>query len=129
VSDALESLARRVMRDPFFLAAPLARYAASHRLDDDALAARLGCPRAALTDLRLCLNPHPEPPRFGQDVERIAAEFGLDPGRLAEVVRFGQALLQLSPPPEADACRAEDVPGYLMAAREDELPPDPGGES
>jgi hypothetical protein len=111
------------MSDPLFLAAPLARYAESHALDDDALAARLGCPRAVLTDLRLCLNPHPEPPRFWHDVEQIAAHFAVDADRLAEAVRFGQGLLHLRPPP-ADS--ADAAPGYLMAARDEE--PDPGGE-
>jgi len=127
VSDALESLARRVASDPFFLAAPLARYALRHGLDDAALAARLGCRPEVLTDLRLCRNPHPEAPRFWQDVERIATHFGLDAARLAETVRSGQGLLRLAQQPEA---RAEDAAGYLMAARDEEPqpPPEPGGE-
>src|SRR5579864_1216221 len=97
MSDALESLARRVASDPFFLAAPLARYAQRQGLDDAALAARLGCQPEVLTDLRLCRNPHPEAPRFWQDVERIATHHGLDAGRLAEVVRFGQGILHMAP--------------------------------
>jgi hypothetical protein len=125
VSDPLESLARRVARNPLFLAAPLARYAERHGLDDDALAARLGCRPEVLTDLRLCRNPHPEPPRFGQDVERIASHFGLDAGRLAETVRSGQGLLRLAQLPEV---QAEDAPGYLMAARDEPAPPPEPGE-
>jgi hypothetical protein len=116
MSEPLERLARRVRSDPFFLAAPLARYADSERLDDDALAARLGCDRAALTLLRLCRSPQPMPPHFWNDVQQIAARFNLDPDRLAEVVRFGQALLQTRAP---DAAPDEPAPGYLMAARED----------
>ena len=127
MSDALESLARRVMTDPFFLAAPLARYAETQQMDDAALAAHLGCAPETLTGLRLCRNPPPEPPRFGQDVERIAAHFGLDPDRLVQVRRSGQALLHLSRPAGA---AAEETPGYLMAARDEEPePPEPGGES
>jgi hypothetical protein len=132
MSDALESLARRVAKDPFFLAAPLARYAERHGLDDAALAGRLGCPQELLIDLRLCRNPHPEPPGFWQDVERIATHFHLDADRLAEVVRDGQALLYLfQVQPNADAGGAgraggaeAEAPGFLMAAR-DEEPPHP----
>lgn len=116
MSTPLEQLARRVRPDPFFLAAPLARYAESHQLDDDALAARLGCDRDALTHLRLCRNPEHMPPHFWNDVEHIAARFHLDPDRLAEVVRFGQALLQARPPADAPVNQAA---GYLMAAREE----------
>jgi hypothetical protein len=126
VSDPLESLARRVARNPLFLAAPLARFAERHRLDDEALATQLGCRPEVLTDLRLCRNPHPEPPRFWQDVECIATHFSVNAGRLAEVVRFGQGLLHLSQP----GVSAEDAPGYLMAARDEEPapPPDSGEE-
>src|SRR5438105_4478075 len=40
----------------------------------------------------------PLPPAFWQDVERIAVRFRIDPDTLAEVVRFGQALRELSKP-------------------------------
>jgi hypothetical protein len=127
MSIPLERLARRVRSDPFFLAAPLARYAESHQLDDGALAAHLGCGGDALTHLRLCRNPEPMPPHFWNDVERIAARFHLDPDRLAEVVRFGQALLQMRPPADVPV---HPAPGYLMAAREEsDEEPSPGKES
>ncbi len=112
----LARLAQRVQADPFFLASVLAPYAESQRLDDDGLAARLGCDGDTLTHLRLCRNPDPLPPHFWNDVERIAARFHLDPDRLAEIARFGQALLQARPP--ADAAVIPGT-GYLMAARED----------
>jgi hypothetical protein len=117
MSTPLARLAQRVQSDPFFLAAPLARYAESQRLDDAALAARLGCDEDTLTHLRLCRNPDLMPPHFWNDVERIADRFHLDPDRLAEIVRFGQALLQARP-----AADAPTVPGtgYLMAARADD---------
>jgi hypothetical protein len=56
------------------------------------------------------------PPNFWQDVERIAARLQVDPHRLAEIIRFGQGLLQCRAPETA----ANETPGYLMAAREDE---------
>lgn len=115
MSDALEALARQAAGDSLFLAAPLARYAASERLDDDALAERLGCPRGVLAELRLCRNPDPLPPRFGEDVQRIAGHFGLDAARLAQVIRFGQGLLRLAQPgPHGDAAAF----GCLLAARD-----------
>ncbi len=118
----LTRLALRVRSDPFFLASALARYAESQRLDDNALAAQLGCDRNTLTHLRLCRNPDPTPPHFWNDVERIAGRFRLDPDRLAEVVRFGQAILQARLPTDAPASPGA---GYLMAAREDEDSPTP----
>jgi hypothetical protein len=124
MSAHLDRLARRVESDPFFLAAPLARYAASNRLDEDALAERLGCDRASLTHLRLCRSPEPMPPQFFKDVQQIAARFALDPDRLAEIVRFGQALLAVSPPASEVL---DDAPGYLMAARDEESEEQPPG--
>lgn len=116
----LERLARRVQSDPFFLAAPLACYADSERLNDDALAARFGCDRDTLTHLRLCRTPDPRPPQFWQDVECIADRFHLDPDRLAEIVRLGQALVQAQPPAES---AANPGAGFLLAAREEPEPP------
>jgi hypothetical protein len=94
MSNPLESLARRVGDHPFFLAAVLARYAGAEGLDDAGLAGALGCDRDALPDLRLCRAPRRE--TFRADVECIATRFGLDAGRLAGVVRYGQALQQMA---------------------------------
>ena len=116
MSDPLESLARRVEDDPFFLAPLVALYARSEGLDDAGVAAALGCPPAALTDVRLCRAPRPEPAGFREDVARIAGHFGLDPGRLAEVVRRGQAIQRAR-----GAAVAEG--GTLLAAR-DAPPPE-----
>ncbi len=113
----LERLAQRIALDPDFLAAPLSCYAASHKLDDAALALRLGCDRDTLTHLRLCRNPEPLPPRFWQDIERIASCFHLDPDILAEIVRFGQSLVQLRQPTDVST---NSEPGLMLAAREDE---------
>src|SRR5262245_57442928 len=112
MSQPLERLARRVMSDPFFLAAPLACFAQSERLDDRALAERLGCDVSALTALRLCRSPDPRPPGFWTDIEVIAGRFGVNADALAEAVRLGQNLLQMQ--------RAAEVPGRLLAARDRE---------
>lgn len=119
MSKHLRRLAQRVMRDPFFLAAPLARYAESQGLGDEAVAAMLGCDVGTLAQVRLCRNPDQLPPHFWNDVERIAGRFRLSPDRLAEMVRFGQGLLAA----RRDGGGADEPAGYLMAARDDEREP------
>lgn len=123
MSEHLERLARRVADDAFFLAPALALYARSEGLDEAALAARLECPLATLTLLRLCRMPHAQPPRFGQDIDCIATRFTVRAEVLAEVVRRGQNLLQL----RATETTAPDAAGFLLAARDrsDEPPPTP----
>src|SRR5205823_83115 len=126
MSPYLEHLARRVVEDPSFLAAALAEYARGERLDDAGLAARLGCPPAALVHLRLCGMPRPEAPLFWQDVERIAGRFGVDAAALAEVVRRSQALLRL----RAAGGAGDRGKSFLLAARdgaEETAPPEGKG--
>jgi hypothetical protein len=121
MSAALDHLAARVATDPAFLANALAEYARSKDLDDAALAAALGCPAAELTRLRLCGSPRPG--QFLADVSAIAGRFGIDPTRLGEIVRLGQSLASLRTPQTA-----EGVPGFLLAARDDDRGPPPEGE-
>ena len=108
-------LAERVAGAPDFLACALAEYARSERLDDAALAARLGCSVETLTHLRLCRMPRGEAPLFWQDVERIAERFSVNAEALAEIARRGQCLMNL--------CKIESgqgqEPGFLLAARDD----------
>jgi hypothetical protein len=104
----LDRLARRVLNDPFFLAAALTAFAESEGLDDAGLAARLGCELSVLTNLRLCRMPCPEAPQFWQDVEQIAERFGVDAETLAEMVRRGQGLRRFR----------EAAQGTLWAARD-----------
>jgi hypothetical protein len=126
MSKYLEKLARRVQDDASFLAAALARYAASEQLDDAALAAKLGCDVPALTHLRLCGMPRPQAPFFWQDVEAIATRFGADPDALAEAVRRGQALLNVG---RKAGAPANGSAGFFMAARDDDRePPEPPPE-
>ncbi|MDB5306940.1 MAG: hypothetical protein JWO38_1142 [Gemmataceae bacterium] len=120
MSDALRHLAVRVETDPFFLAHPLAEFARSERLDDPALAARLGCRPDDLTLLRLCRAPRPDPDGFRSALTRVATRFGLDPGVLAAAVRHGQGLATLRATARADA-----APGTLLAARDDPPPAEP----
>lgn len=121
MSAALDHLAARVGTDPLFLANALAEYARSEALDDDGLAAALGCARGDLTRLKLCGAPRAE--HFRADVDAIAGHFGIDPNTLTAVVRRGQSLARLRA-----AQPAEGAPGFLLAARDDDRPPTAPGE-
>jgi hypothetical protein len=125
MSDPLDDLARRVQDDPFFLAAALAHYARSEHLDDDRLAAALGCSPQTLPALRLCRMPGAGAHPFARDVDRIAQHFRVDPDILTEAVRRWEALRRLRE-------GAGDGRGTLLAARDEPPPqqdddPAPGG--
>ncbi|MGI8912719.1 MAG: hypothetical protein ACR2JY_02830 [Chloroflexota bacterium] len=111
MTSALPALAQRVRDDPFFLASALMIYAESEAMDDQQLAAQLGCTTEALAPLRLCRRPRPEPPQFRQDVDVIAARFGLRADVLATAVRRADAVTALRQV-------AEGAQGTLVAARD-----------
>ncbi len=109
MADPLDTLARRVENEPFFLASTLALFARSEELDDEALCRFLRCPRESFAMLRLCRTPDEDPSAFQRDVKRIAEAFGVDLNALAEAVRRGQALQRL---------RKATASGTLLAARD-----------
>lgn len=108
----IDALARRVESDPEFLASALADYARSEGLDDEGLAAVLGCSVTVLGPLRLCLRPRPQAGQFRTDVDEIATRFGVRRDALVEVVRRADALAALRRPPSSQEH------GLLMAARD-----------
>ena len=114
MSQRLDRFARELDGDEAFLAAALAAYARSEELDEQGLAAELGCAVDTLTRLRLCLRPRPD--CFDADVQEIATTFGADAEVLTRVVRRADVLARL---------RAASVgaQGLLMAARDRESPP------
>lgn len=114
MSDALDHMAARVAADPLFLANALAEYARSENLDDEGLAAALGCARRDLTRLRLCAAPRAEADLFRADAEAIATRFGIDPRTLTAVVRRGQSIARLRAIPLIPT-----ESGAVIAARED----------
>jgi hypothetical protein len=116
----LEELARRVESDPFLLGCVLKDYARSEKLDDAALAAALGCDSETLTMVRLCRAP--EPDRFREDIDQVVARFGVNRGVLEEAVRRGQAIASMKHQP------AGATGGMLLAARDDDRPPEEIGE-
>ncbi|MFO0808614.1 MAG: hypothetical protein U0746_08325 [Gemmataceae bacterium] len=111
--DPLTELARRATGDPFFLGCDLAGYAASERLDDAALAAKLGVAAEGLTMLRLCRSPREDVAGFREDMERVATKYAADVDALMRAVRHARVLAKL---------RAAGG-GGLMAARDAEPEP------
>jgi hypothetical protein len=107
--DRIDSFARRMRSDPYFLASALEDYAASEHLDGAGLAAVIGCSVPDLGSLGLCRRPRADREHFIDDVRRIAVRFDVSPVRLAEVVRRSDALTALR---EAES---EDV---IAAARD-----------
>lgn len=76
--------------EPGLLGGVLAGYATRAGLDEAALAMALGGTPVQVVRLALCRPPRPE--RFRADLEQIAARVGLDPLRLARVLRLAGAL-------------------------------------
>lgn len=108
----LETFARRLENDQFFLACPLRAYAQTEGLDDEQLAAALGCAPGVLLGIRLCRAPSADA-GFQNDIELIANRFGVRREALMEAVRRGQAISTMR----------GDLPsqqGFLMAARDAE---------
>lgn len=124
MSDALVYMAQRVSNDPFFLACPLAEYARSERLDDAALAVRLGCRVEDLSRLRLCRAPRAGEVEFRSDVTAIAAAFGIDTATFAHAVRHGEGLVRLR-----ESARLARELGHLLAARDGDPEPPAEGPS
>lgn len=109
----LDTLAARASSEEFFLGFRLAAFAAREKLDDAALAARLGCEVAALAQVRLCRAPRLDSAAaYRADVTAVAAKFGLNPLALAEAAKAAPAV-----PARAVADRVEPA-GAVLAARD-----------
>ena len=122
MSDAVKHMAERVKADPFFLAHPLAGYAAAEKLDDAGLAAALGVRVEDLTRMRLCRAPRETPSERRADVTAIAAAFGIAPTKLAALLNTGAALAR-----QHEKAREGERGAAFLAARDGEPPTE--GES
>jgi hypothetical protein len=108
MADPLSSLARRAEERPDFLACLLAAYAHSEDLNDDALAARLGCATEQLPRLKLCRAPRAAPAEMRQDVARLAALFNVAEPALRQAVLRGRVVLRLRQGSDAVLLAARD---------------------
>lgn len=119
MTDAVIETARRAGVDPFFLAYALAEYARRESLDEAALAAALGATPETLASARLCRMPRADPAGFREDVDRVAAKFGLDRDRLAAMAKYGQVTASLAADPTADLGTApSESAAPFLAARD-----------
>ncbi len=113
----LRRAAARAEHRSGFLASALLPYARADSLNDLQLASHLGCRPGELPLLLLCRRPGGEGLERRAAVEALAARFGLDPVRLADVLRLADAVDALSEMPAATGA------GLLAAARDREAEP------
>lgn len=112
MANNLEHLARRLEDDPFFLACSLKHYAKSEGLTGEKLASGLKCTEESLLRVQLCRAPTADDDSFFGEIERIATRFSVDAQALAEAVRRGQAICEMT--------TTEHSAGTLLAARDGE---------
>jgi hypothetical protein len=74
--------------DVFFLGYALTGYEAQTGMDEETLAAFLGCPTASLPRLALRGRPDPTSPTFRTDLQRLSDQFGVNVDRLAFLLRM-----------------------------------------
>jgi len=113
----------KAVEDPFFLGSTLAAFSEARGLTDRRLADWLGCSPSALDRLKLCRRPEDPDPALGEEIRRIAAFAPCDPLRLVELYREVAALSAFQGDP-----RATTESGFLMAARDRQLPRDDEGD-
>jgi hypothetical protein len=106
--------ARAAERRPAFLASVFAAYRKAERLDEQGLARILGIPLEQVCALALCLRPRPS--SFGDDVQRMAERFHVEPHTLAGIIRQVEAIEAIQP-------AAGGTGQVAAAAREAEEPP------
>jgi hypothetical protein len=104
--------AARASGRPFYLSSAFAGFQRIRPMNDDELAAYLGCHPDELPALSLCRRPDVDSPEFQSDVRSISRRFDLDPLPLLRLLRevafldAGQRVGQ------------EQWAGFLMAARD-----------
>ena len=118
-SPSLDRLALLARERPNLLAGPLTLYKEQEGLDDQQLAAFLGCQVDDLPRLALCERPRQEAPHFHEDIERIADYIHADMMQLARLIRAAEAREVFSQRPGGAA-------PTLLAARDYEDAEEPG---
>lgn len=124
MTDAVIRTARRAGDDPHFLAFALARYAEEQLMDEPALAEALAATPETLAHARLCKMPRTDPDGLREDVDRIAAKFGLNRAVLAKAVRAGEVAVAHREAAERDVPESATP---MLAARDRAGDPDPPG--
>jgi hypothetical protein len=109
---SLDRLAALARERPTLLASLFVAYREQEGLDEDGLAAFLGCAPEMLPRLALCRRPR-QAPHFREDVERIASYAHANAIQLARLVRAGESW------EAAHQARGASSP-MLLAARDHE---------
>jgi hypothetical protein len=78
----------RVARDRFYIGHTLDACMRRFDIDEEELAALLGCSIANLAKLALHPRPDPRTPGYGDALERIAARTGVDARQLASILEL-----------------------------------------
>jgi hypothetical protein len=116
--DWLGHAAERARSESWTLGRLLSRCCELEGISEADVATELGCTLDTLRWIYLCRIPSQS--RFSDDVGRVAERFGLEPRRLAALVRRADAVAALASP-HHDADDAE----LLLAARDREEGEDP----
>ena len=88
--EILGQISRLASRDPFYLGWHLVRYVEGKEMSMEELGRELGCLPETINSISLCRAPHPEPPRFQDDIERVADRFQVRSEKLMGIVRYAR---------------------------------------
>jgi hypothetical protein len=122
MDDLVTRAARRAAADPHFLAFALYHYAEDQQMDEAALMAELAATPETLAHARLCRTPRTDPAGLREDVDRIAAQFGLNRTALLKAVRAGEVAVAH----QTAAARELSEAAVPMLAARDRGEPAPG---
>ncbi len=114
--DILKWAANRAANEPVLLGYDLREYRNVNDATDVDLASVLDCSVDALVCLSLCRRPNPDAPSFHADVQQIARHCGVNPERLAAILREVDSLrtIRQAPTPMVTDLNT----GFLAAARD-----------
>ncbi len=82
-------ISRLASKDPFYLGWHFARYLELKGANAVDLSNELGCLPDTINSMSLCRSPR-KPPRFREDIERVADRFQVKADKLMDVVRLSQ---------------------------------------
>ncbi len=89
-SETLLKISSLASRDAFYLGWHLARYSEMKGMSMAEVSEELGCLPETISSISLCRAPRAEPPRFQNDIERVAERFQVRADRLMRIVRYAQ---------------------------------------
>jgi hypothetical protein len=125
----LSALARRLRRDPRYMAYVLAAYQDQEGLTDEELTHELGTLPELAVRLALCKRPSSSSPNFTEQVRDLADYTLTDAARLTSILRQVDALeglsewVAVSTAPQDEEGESDHVLSGLLAAARDRVEP------